>query len=76
MAQITLYLDEDTAESLQLAAREAGVSQSKWVVRLIRTELASTWPAEIQALAGAWPDFPTLAEIRENQGEDTPREPL
>lgn len=76
MAQIRLYLDEDTAKQVQLVAHAAGVSNSKWVARLIRTELASTWPAEFQELAGAWRDCPDLREIRENQGADAPREQL
>jgi|JRYE01.1.fsa_nt_gb hypothetical protein len=76
MAQVTLYLDDSTAERLQLAAREAGMSQSKWVARLVQTKLASHWPREVLELAGTWPDFPTLDEIRANQGNDVPREPL
>lgn len=67
MARLSLYLDEGTAERLLLAAHEAGVSRSTWVAHLIATRLASSWPAEFQALAGAWSDFPSLSEIREEQ---------
>lgn len=29
-----------------------------------------------QQLAGAWPDLPSAEEIREDQGQDLPREAL
>jgi hypothetical protein len=34
------------------------------------------WPQEILDLAGAWPDFPTLEEIRAFNADDVPREAL
>ncbi len=76
MAQVTLYLDEETAEKLRTAAKAEGTSQSKWVARLIRARVADEWPAEVVALAGAWPDLPTAEELRIGQREDSPREPL
>ena len=76
MSQITLYLDEQTAQRMQEAAASEGLSQSQWVARLIRARLDTTWPQHLQDLAGAWQDFPTLEEIREHEAADTPREPL
>jgi hypothetical protein len=47
MAQITLYLDAETARKLKAAAEAAGKSESQWVGALI-------------ALAGAWADHDAL----------------
>jgi hypothetical protein len=74
MSQITLYLDAETENKLKLAAKAAGVSQSRWVADLIREKTASQWPESIARLAGAWADFPTAEEIRAGLGEDAPRE--
>lgn len=76
MAQVTLYLDDETAARMKSAAKAEGTSQSRWLARLIRTRIADEWPAEVVALAGAWPDLPTLEEIRAGEREDASREPL
>ena len=75
MAQVTLYLDDETAERMEAAARAEGTSQSRWVASLIRTRLADEWPVEVVELAGACPDLPTAEELRAGQREDVPREP-
>lgn len=77
MGQVTLYLDEKTEELIKIAAKSSGVSQSKWVARIIREKAANEWPPEFIALAGAWSkDFPTAEKIRELQSTDTAREPF
>jgi hypothetical protein len=45
MAQVTLYLDEETA------AKASGLSQSKWVTKVIRQKIADEWPPQMAALA-------------------------
>ena len=52
MAQITLYLDEETAARMKLAAEAEGLSQSKWVSRLIERKTAARWPDSVKRLAG------------------------
>jgi hypothetical protein len=76
MAQVTLYLDEQTEEQMKAAARTAGVSNSRWVADLIRERTASEWPESVRRLAGAWADFPTAEELREGLPADVPRKPL
>lgn len=76
MAQVTLYLDEQTEERLKTAARAAGVSNSRWVADLIREKTASEWPESVRRLAGACPDFPTVEELRAGLPDDAPRKPL
>ncbi len=76
MGQVTLYLDRETEKKMKAAAGAAGVSNSRWVAGLIRDKTADEWPRSIVELAGAWPDMPSLEEIRAGEGEDVPREPL
>jgi predicted transcriptional regulator len=76
MAQLTLYLDDDTEARLKEAARAEGVSLSRWVADLIRQKTATEWPASVIELAGAWADFPTAEELREDVPADVPRESI
>ena len=74
MAQVTLYLDEETAANLDRAAREEGISRSRWVAGIVQQRLRDRWPASVERLAGAWSDIPTAEELRSSLPEDTPRE--
>jgi hypothetical protein len=76
MPQITIYLEEEVSTLVKAAAKEAGVSRSRWIADAIRSRVRSEWPASVRALAGAWPDFPSAEEIRSIQEPDAPREPL
>jgi len=76
MAQITIYLDDDTTALVKAAVKEAGVSQSQWVAEAVRRRVRAEWPASVIALAGAWPDFPTAEAMRKRQATDAPRERL
>ena len=74
MAQVTIYLDQNTEERMQRAAREAGLSRSRWVANVIREKTSAEWPESFRKLIGTWgDDFPELEEIREGLGEDVPR---
>jgi len=64
MAQVTIYLDETSQLRAKAAARKDGVSVSRWIADLIQSRTRTDWPAEARELAGAWPDFPDLREIR------------
>jgi hypothetical protein len=74
MAQVTLYLDEDTAAKLKRAARQAGLSRSRWLAKLIQQRTATEWPQAVKDLAGAWPDLETAKGLRRRTGRDTRRE--
>ena len=56
MAQVTIYLDDETAELMRKSAKSAGLSMSAWLAQLVREKTASTWPADVRELAGAWAD--------------------
>lgn len=77
MAQVTIYLDPETEKRMEAAARDAGLSRSRWVANLIREKTVSEWPESFRRLIGGWEDdFPEVEEIRSGLGEDLPREPL
>ncbi len=76
MSQITLYLDDETAARMKAAAAAAGLSQSRWVARLIQQKTAARWPDSVASLAGAWSDLPAPETLRESTGDDAPREKL
>lgn len=89
MVQVTIELDEDTAARLRAAAQQAGMALGDWLAALVRDRAGGgpdrreplkphpSWPPEIIAMAGSWPDdFPMAEEIRAWEGEDAPREPM
>lgn len=75
MSQITLYLDKETEQLVLEGAKASGVSKSRWVADAIRRHAHEVWPAEIQHLAGAFPDFPLREDMmpEDEQVEDLPR---
>lgn len=75
MPQVTIYLDEDTQKRVKKAARAEGLSLSKWIAASLREKTKSTWPKAFLDLAGAFPDFPTVEELRRH-GRDARREAL
>lgn len=76
MAQVTLYLDDDTMDRMRAAAEASGLSMSAWLARLVRERTRADWPREIIDLVGAWPDLPTAETLREAAPTDGPREAL
>ena len=73
MAQVTLYLDEETVERVRRAARASGLSQSRWLAQLVREKTSREWPAAVREMAGAWRDFPEAEELRRAAGRDVAR---
>ena len=76
MAQITIYVDDDTLKKVDRATKASGVSKSKWITESIQLRLRAEWPDSVKELAGAWEDFPLAEEIRASQGKDSRRERL
>ncbi|OGA13272.1 MAG: CopG family transcriptional regulator [Betaproteobacteria bacterium RIFCSPHIGHO2_12_FULL_69_13] len=73
MGQVTIYLDDETENKARAAARAEGVPLSKWVAERIRRRAGSEWPEAVRALAGAWPDFPSVEQIRKSKAKDVRR---
>ena len=76
MAQVTLYLDEETIKRMRREARASGLSQSRWLAELVRERTATRWPDAVRELAGAWDAFPETDELRRSAGRDVKRERL
>ncbi|MGA2741046.1 MAG: CopG family transcriptional regulator [Bryobacteraceae bacterium] len=76
MAHLTIYLKDDIELRVRKAAKAAKVSVSEWVAERVAKSVESCWPPEFLALAGAFPDFPDVGELRRGYGKDVPRESL
>ena len=76
MGQVTIYLDVKTEKKARAAARSEGVSLSKWIAARIEKGTRAEWPEHVRSLAGAWPDIPTVEEIRARYGKDVKRSRL
>jgi hypothetical protein len=74
MAQVTLYLDEETSQRMKEAAKQAGLSRSQWLARLVREKTATEWPQSVKEMAGAWTDIESAAGLRQGTGRDSRRE--
>ena len=75
MAQVMMYLDEETEQVMRRAAERAGLPYSRWVAGLIRAAARDTWPEEFLQLAGSFPDAPLAQDIRAGDVPDLPRVP-
>ena len=76
MGQVTIYLDGKTEKKARAAARSEGLSLSKWVAGRIEQGARSEWPEHVRQLAGAWPDMPSVEQIRAKYGKDVKRSRL
>ena len=65
MGQVTIYIDNETEESMNAAVKASGISKSKWVAQVIREKAGAKWPQEAKALAGQWQDLPMVEDIRQ-----------
>lgn len=74
MTRLTIRLDDRTAEILQAAVKESGLSQSRWIAEAIRQRARTEWPPSVRALAGAWHGLPRTEQIRKGQSPNQPRE--
>jgi len=76
MGQVTIYLDDEHERRMRRAAAEAGQPVSRWVAGLIKDETRTHWPQAVRELAGQWPDFPALDQLRSEQPDDVRREAM
>lgn len=53
MPQISLYIDKDTMEMVEKAARAEELSISKWVGKQLRKSLKANYPADFENLFGS-----------------------
>jgi predicted transcriptional regulator len=73
VAQVTLYLDDETADRLEKAAKQAGLSRSRFLANLVREKTALEWPQAVRDLAGAWRELESAKGLRRRTGRDVRR---
>lgn len=57
--QLHFSVDEDTARELDLRAKQAGVSLSRYLAALVRQQLGDRWPdGYLRAVVGSCADHP------------------
>ena len=74
MAQITIYLPDHLESEARKAAKTEGKSVSRWIADQVAHTLEDVWSPGVLDAAGAFPDYPSLEEIRKSYGPDVPRE--
>jgi hypothetical protein len=76
MAQLTVYIDDETRQRIEVAARQAEVSISQWVKKRLSTALETEWPEGYFELLGSLraDDFESPPELRPE--DDSARERL
>jgi len=74
MAQVTIYMPNDLESQIKTMASSLNISISKYISTALEQKVQNEWSSNSRKLAGAWSDFPTLEEIRANQGDDAKRE--
>lgn len=76
MAQVTIYLPDDTEARARQAAKARGTSIGRWIAEQVTEKVEKSWPPEVLAAIGSFPDFPDLKTIRSGYGKDARRERL
>ncbi len=76
MAQLSLYIDENTLKKIGIAAKIENISISKFVTKKINDALRSSWPDKYDSLFGSMTDetFDFVKPL--NNKNDIPRENL
>jgi hypothetical protein len=76
MAQVTIYLTDEVEAQARKAAKGRGSSLGRWIAEQVATSVRNTWPPEVLAAVGSFPDFPEEQDLRRGYGTDAVREPL
>ncbi|TXJ08733.1 MAG: hypothetical protein E6Q25_04725 [Acinetobacter sp.] len=75
MPQISLYIDADTLQKVEYAAKQQHLSISKWVANQIKAKVEPVYPQEFYALFGSIQDD-TFVRPEQPRTQDSPREVL
>jgi hypothetical protein len=74
MAQVTIYLPDETEARARRAAKARGTTIGRWIAEQVTEKVENSWPPQVLAAIGNFPDFPELRAIRSGYGKDSPRE--
>ncbi|MCD6116213.1 hypothetical protein J7K93_04290, partial [bacterium] len=73
MAQLSLYIDENTLKKIELAAKIENISISKFVTKRINETLKDSWPDKYDSLFGSIHDETFNAAEQLSSKNDIPR---
>jgi hypothetical protein len=73
MAQLTIYLDDETFRKITQAAEEERSSVSKWVKKQLVTALERNWPAGYFQIVGSLADEEIERPEQREWEDDLPR---
>ena len=76
MPQLSLYIDKDTLEKIEIAAKLEKLSISKYVVQKLNDTLNKSWPKNFDLLFGSISDETFDDPKSLNFGMDIEREEL
>lgn len=76
MAQLTLYLDDDTRKRVEVAASREQVSVSRWVKDRLQRALDGEWPPGYFKLLGSLSKSDLERPLELSQADDLCRESL
>jgi hypothetical protein len=76
VAQVTIYLKDEIEAQARKAAKLRGSSLGRWIAQQVAENVKNTWPPEVLAAIGSFPDFSEGNELRSGYGADVAREPL
>jgi len=74
MAQVTIYIPNELESKVKSMASSLNVSISKFISTMLEQKVNTQWHTTSKKLAGSWDAFPSLEEIRANEGKDPSRE--
>jgi hypothetical protein len=76
MAQLTIYLDDESLHRIESAAGRENSSVSKWVKNRLIRSLEDQWPADYYQLLGSLADSDLERPSDPAPSADSPRESL
>jgi hypothetical protein len=76
MAQVTIYLPDETEAKARKAAKVRGTTIGRWIAEQVTEKLENSWPPDVLAAIGGFPDFPDLKNLRRGYGKESAREGL
>lgn len=63
MAQVAIYIDDETMKLVDRAAKKEGASRSAWVKKAVEERLRNRLPESFFRVLGAWKDERCADEI-------------
>jgi hypothetical protein len=76
MAQLTIYIDDDTLAKIEKSAKQERGSISSWVKKRLTGSLAGSWPAGYFDVFGSLKNTGFARPVQPDQKSDRKRESL